>query len=78
MSSPIAHYAVKPIIALRTAAKNSVTTYEAYDPSAKSDTASENTLEKAELIQANGDVANVCKRAAKKLQIHGRSIYRLR
>ena len=69
MKSPIAHYAVKPIIALRTAAKNSVTTYEAYDPSAKSDTASENTLEKAELIQVNGALANANKRTAKKKRL---------
>jgi osomolarity two-component system, sensor histidine kinase SLN1 len=62
MNSPIAHYAVRPILALRTAAKNSVTTYEAYDPSAKSETASENTLEKAELIQGGGHA----KRSAKK------------
>ncbi|EXJ55949.1 hypothetical protein A1O7_08880 [Cladophialophora yegresii CBS 114405] len=63
---PIAHYAVKPIIALRTAAKNSVTTYEAYDPSAKSDTASESTLEKTDLLQEKGPLQNVCKRSAKK------------
>ncbi|KAJ9604331.1 Histidine kinase osmosensor [Cladophialophora chaetospira] len=63
---PIAHYAVKPIIALRTAANNSVTTYEAYDPSAKSDAASENTLEKADLIQENGHSRSAGKRSAKK------------
>jgi osomolarity two-component system, sensor histidine kinase SLN1 len=65
---PLAHYAVKPIIALRNAAKNSVMTYEAYDPSLKSDTASDNTLEKS-LIQSQNPLEQALKRAAKKKQI---------
>ena len=66
MNSPLSHYAVRPILALRTAAKNSVTTYEAYDPSAKSETASENTLEKAELIPGKVPGTTTFKRPAKK------------
>ncbi|ETN41293.1 uncharacterized protein HMPREF1541_03228 [Cyphellophora europaea CBS 101466] len=42
---PLAHYAVKPIQALRTATNNSVTTYEVYvPPSIKSDTDTEKSL----------------------------------
>ncbi|KIW90981.1 uncharacterized protein Z519_08764 [Cladophialophora bantiana CBS 173.52] len=67
VSFPLAHYAVKPIIALRTAAENSVTTYEAYDPSEKSsDTDSENALGKADLVQEKCMVQNVYKRSARK------------
>ncbi|KIW33413.1 uncharacterized protein PV07_00265 [Cladophialophora immunda] len=67
ISFPLAHFAVKPIIALRTAAENSVTTYEAYDPSEKSsDTDSENALGKADLVQEKAMVHNVYKRSARK------------
>lgn len=42
---PLAHYAVKPIRQLRTAAENSVTTYETYvPPSIKSDSGTEKSL----------------------------------
>jgi osomolarity two-component system, sensor histidine kinase SLN1 len=41
---PLAHWAVKPIRALRDATENSVMTYEAYVPSIKSDTDTEKSL----------------------------------
>ncbi|KIY04087.1 uncharacterized protein Z520_00779 [Fonsecaea multimorphosa CBS 102226] len=67
VSFPLAHFAVKPILALRTAAKNSVTTYEAYDPSEKSsDTDSENALGKMDLVQEKGIVHSVYKRSARR------------
>lgn len=45
VSFPLAHYAVKPIRALRTAAENSVTTYEVFvPPSVKSDGSTEKSL----------------------------------
>ncbi|OAP62757.1 hypothetical protein AYL99_01984 [Fonsecaea erecta] len=67
VSFPLAHFAVKPIIALRNAAENSVTTYEAYDPSEKSsDTDSENALGKVGLLEEKGLVHSVYKRSARK------------
>ncbi|OAL33499.1 hypothetical protein AYO20_07185 [Fonsecaea nubica] len=64
---PLAHFAVRPIIALRTAAENSVTTYEAYDPSEKSsDTDSDNALMKPDLMQEKGMNHTLCKRSARK------------
>ncbi|KPI40547.1 Two-component system protein B [Cyphellophora attinorum] len=65
---PIAHYAVKPIDALRTATDNSVMTYETYAPpsikSNKSDTGTENT-EKSLLSWANDAEKGECRLTGK-------------
>ena len=58
----MAHYAVKPIRALKTATENSVTTYEAYVPSEKSDTDTEKSMLGGVPTQERGFASTFCKR----------------
>lgn len=65
MTSPLAHYAVKPIRALKSATENSVTTYEAYVPSEKSETDTQNSALDGALLKEKGFAAAVRKKGCK-------------
>ncbi|KIV88560.1 hypothetical protein PV10_08231 [Exophiala mesophila] len=74
---PIAHYAVKPIHALKHATQNSVMTYEAYVPSEKSsDTDTEHTvIDGAAATTEKGHVPRVRQRSEKR-QARSRAVRR--